>query len=65
MPSPSREKQLEASIIRLRKALSYYAHPEEGWDEIEHADACEESRDLVPDDEEERAENERFWRDAV
>lgn len=43
-------------IRRLRKALAYYAEPEVGWAEIEHANAYEESRDLVPDDEEELRE---------
>ena len=52
-PPSTDVQELHAVIRRLRKALDYYSHPVEGWAECEHADAYEESRRLVPDDEEE------------
>lgn len=48
-------EQLNQIIRRLRKALAYYADPNDGWAEIEHADAYEASRELVPHDDDERA----------
>lgn len=44
-----RERALENCIRRLRDALEFYADPELGWESTEHADAFEESRELVPD----------------
>lgn len=56
LPDPTeRITALEAIVIRLRKALASYAVPERGWEETEHANAYEDSRDLVPDDDEEHA----------
>jgi len=53
-------------VIRdLRKALAHYADPEEGWDSIAHADAYEASRELVPFDAEETADNAWFARYAA
>lgn len=47
---PSRERQLENCIRRLRNALDLCANPETGWPEVEVADAYEASRGLVPDE---------------
>lgn len=59
-PDPAeRIAALEASVIALRKALASYTIPERGWAELEHANAYEDSRLLVPDDEEERAEHQQ------
>jgi len=55
--------ELRAVVIRLRKALSFYADPHTGWAETEHANAYEDSRDLVPDDDEEQAERRRELRE--
>lgn len=40
---------MSAVIVRLRMALAYYADDDEGWAEVEHADAYEASRVLVAD----------------
>lgn len=58
MRRPGSRQELEEMIVRLRMALERNADPEDGYAEIEDADAFEASRVLVPDrDEEELAIN--------
>lgn len=46
--SAEREEKLADAIVALREALAYYATDDEGWMEIEHAHAYEQSKALVP-----------------
>ncbi len=55
----NRIKELENMTRKLRKALYEHADPMMGWETVEAADTFEESKDLVPLNEEEK----RFFND--